>query len=146
VLTVSELTLGAAAKAARSSLSGVRDQLVAWWCKPSIDFSVTSAPAPFGREWPDGSGLRIDEAVFCTEHASWRVAGTANGMRWVYIAERESGSDGVEQLQVVNIPVRLHSDTTRFSEAELSAQGRLIGREWRAGDSSIGFTLAKEQV
>ena len=118
-------------------------EFVAWWCEPTIDFSVTTPPAIFGWKWPDDGGLRVEEAAFFFERGSWRVARTANGVRWVLIQEVGSQAAGAESAVVSQTPARLHGDTTRFSVK--CGKDRLIVREWRSGITSVGFTLNKKE-
>jgi hypothetical protein len=119
-------------------------EFVAWWCEPTIDFSVTTPPEIFGWKWPDNNSLRVDEAAFFFERGSWRVARTASGVRWVLLQEVGSQAAGAESVVVAYIPARLHGDTTRFS-AKSSGKDRLIVREWRSGVTYAGFTLNKEE-
>lgn len=134
------LTLGAAAKIAKSSLG---EKLVAWWCDPSIDLSLDTPPATFGREWPaDGDYLQVDEIAFYAERAVWRAARTANGARFVLI-EETAHADDAKPTRVVNTPARLHG-FRRFSAAN-TGQGNVLLREWHLGDEVLGFTITQEQ-
>jgi CRISPR/Cas system CSM-associated protein Csm3 (group 7 of RAMP superfamily) len=136
-LDETDLTLGRAAEHARDAL---RDTRALWWCEPAIDFAVTSAPATFGRDWPEGSDLRIDEVAFFAPDGVWRAARTTRGWWVVHVREVPAGTRGAEPAAGVETPARLHGDTTRFS-AKLSEPGGLLVREWRSRDQIIGFTL-----
>jgi CRISPR/Cas system CSM-associated protein Csm3 (group 7 of RAMP superfamily) len=134
------LTLGAAAKIAKSSLG---EKLVAWWCDPTIDLSLDTPPATFGREWPAGGDqLQVDETAFYAERAVWRAARTANGARFVLI-EETAQADDAKPTRVVHTPARLHG-FRRFSAAN-TGQGNVLLREWHLGDEVLGFTLTQEQ-
>ncbi len=134
------LTLGAAAKVAKSSLG---EKLVAWWCDPTIDLSLHTPPATFGREWPaDGDHLQVDEIAFYAERAVWRAARTANGARFVLI-EETAQADDAKPTRVVHTPARLHG-FRRFSAAN-TGQGNVLLREWHLGDEVLGFTFTQEQ-
>jgi hypothetical protein len=138
------LTLDEAAKHARAAIRG---PVTAWWCEPSIDFAVTSAPAVFGRDWPDGNNLRVDEVVFFAQKSSWRAAHTGTGLRSVLIREIPDNAEGVEGVilaTVVETPARLHADTTRFAAA-LRERGWFVVREWHVGDRSVGYTLVERK-
>jgi CRISPR/Cas system CSM-associated protein Csm3 (group 7 of RAMP superfamily) len=139
--TITEpLTLGAAAKIAKSSLG---EKLVAWWCDPTIDLSLDSPPATFGREWPAGGAhLQVDEIAFYAKRAVWRAARTSSGTRFVLI-EETAKADDAKQVRVVHTPARLHG-FRRFSAANTD-QGNVLLREWRIGDEILGFTLTQEQ-
>lgn len=94
-------------------------EFTAWWCEPTIDLSVTKAPAIFGSSWPheqatvslsnasdesdtesaDQKGelqsalqrdLQVDEVAFFAKDAVWRAARTCEGVRFVLI-EQVSG-------------------------------------------------------
>ena len=119
-------------------------ELVAWWCEPTIDFSVTTPPAIFGWKWPEDGTLRVDEATFFFERGSWRVARTASGVRWVLIQEVGSQAAGAESVVVSRLPQGCTGITTRFS-AKSPGKDRLIVREWRSGMTSVGFTLNKKE-
>jgi CRISPR/Cas system CSM-associated protein Csm3 (group 7 of RAMP superfamily) len=134
------LTLGAAAKLAKSSLG---EKLVAWWCDPTIDLSLDTPPATFGREWPAGGDhLQVDEIAFYAERAVWRAARTANGARFVLI-EETAQADDAKPTRVVHTPARLHG-FRRFSAAN-TGQGNVLLREWHLSDEVLGFTLTQEQ-
>ncbi|NJN63915.1 MAG: hypothetical protein HC882_02905 [Acidobacteria bacterium] len=134
------LTLGASAKLAKASLG---EKLVAWWCDPTIDLSLTSPPATFGREWPaDGDQLQVDEIAFYAECAVWRAVRTANGTRFVLI-EETAQTDGAKQTRLVYTPARLHG-FPRFSAAN-TGHGNVLLREWHVGDEVLGFTLTQER-
>jgi CRISPR/Cas system CSM-associated protein Csm3 (group 7 of RAMP superfamily) len=137
---VEPLTLGAAAKLAKSALG---EKLVAWWCDPTIDLNLHTPPATFGREWPaDGDHLQVDEIAFYAERAVWRAARTSNGARFVLIKETTK-ADNAKQIRVVHTPARLHG-FQRFSAAN-TGQGNVLLREWHLGDEMLGFTLTQEQ-
>jgi len=141
-LSIADLALGRAASEARRMIADGTGELVAWWCEPTIDFSVTTPPEIFGWKWPDNNTLRVDEAAFFYERGSWRVARTASGVRWVRIREIGSQAAG-ESVDVSMIPVKLLGRTTkRFGDLPLP-EGRLIVREWRSGVTPVGFTLNK---
>lgn len=135
------LTLGAAAELAKAAL-GERP-LLAWWCDPTIDLGLTSAPATFGRAWPQDETFHVDEVAFYGERAVWRAATTARGVRFVMIEELASNEDGAIWTRVVHTPARLHG-FTRFSSTN-TGQGNVLLREWHVGDEILGFTLAREQ-
>lgn len=135
------LTLGEAAQLARSALG--KRPLVAWWCDPTIDLALTSAPATFGREWPQGDALQVDEVAFYAERAVWRAARTVAGARYVFIEEVASTDSGATQTSVVYTPARLHG-FRRFSSVN-TGPGSVLLREWHIGDEVLGFTIAKEQ-
>jgi CRISPR/Cas system CSM-associated protein Csm3 (group 7 of RAMP superfamily) len=136
------LTLGAAAKLAKAALGGT---LTAWWCEPTIDLALTTAPATFGREWPgDDDGLQVDEVAFYAERAVWRTARTSTGARFVLIEELAANESGAQQTKVVFTPARLHGDQKRFSSASTGDSNVLL-REWHDGDAVLGFTLTQEQ-
>jgi len=136
------LTLGEAAQRARAAL-GAR-ALVAWWCDPAIDLTLTSPPATFGRDWPDGKEeLQVDEVAFYTADAVWRAARVGNGARYVLIEEVASNDPGARPVRAIHTPARLHG-FKRFS-SENTGQGSVLLREWHSGDEVLGFTLTKEQ-
>lgn len=143
-LSIADLALDRAATEARRLTGDGAGEFVAWWCEPTIDFSVTTAPAIFGWKWPDDSTLRVEEAAFFFERGSWRVARTASGVRWVLIREAGAQASGAESVAVSQTPARLHGDTTRFS-AKSPGNDRFIVREWRSGMTSVGFTLNKKE-
>jgi len=135
------LTLGAAAKLAKAALG---ENLVAWWCDPTIDLSLTTPPSTFRREWPsDDDELQVDEVAFYAERAVWRAARTASGARFVIIEELSSRSDGAKQARVVYTPARLHG-FSRFSSAN-TGPGNVLLREWHVDDAILGFTITQEQ-
>lgn len=135
------LTLGAAAKIAKSSLG---EKLVAWWCDPTIDLDLHTPPAAFGREWPaEDDKLAVDEIAFYAERAVWRAARTANGTRFVLIEELPAKTDHAQQTRVVHTPARLHDDK-RFSAAN-TGQGNVLLREWHLDGEVLGFTITQEQ-
>lgn len=134
------LTLGAAAKIAKSSLG---EKLVAWWCDPTIDLDLLTPPATFGTSWPgEDADLKVDEIAFYAERAVWRAARTANGARFVLI-EETAQADDAKPIRVVHTPARLHG-FPRFSAAN-TCQGNVLLREWHLGDEVLGFTLTQEQ-
>jgi hypothetical protein len=135
-----DLTLGSAAVEARRMIGDKAGKLVAWWCEPTIDFTITTPPQIFGRKWTEGDTLRVDEVAFFMERGSWRAARTARGVRWVLVQEVSSQTVGAESVEVFMTPARLHGDTTRFS-ANLTERAHLIVREWCSGATPIGFTL-----
>lgn len=136
------LTLGAAAKLAKAALGG---NLVAWWCDPTIDLTLTTPPSTFGREWPsDDDELQVDEVAFYAERAVWRAARTASGARFVIIEELSSWSDDAKRAHVVYTPARLHGDQRRFSAAK-TGHGTVLLRDWHDGHEVLGFTITQEQ-
>ena len=135
------LSLGETAKAARAALG---ENLVAWWCDPTIDLSVTSPPATFGRSWPDDERIQVDEVAFYAERAVWRAVRTSSGARFVLIEELPSNENGARKTEIVFTPARLHNEQKRFSSAN-TGQGNVLVREWHIGDEILGFTLTKEQ-
>lgn len=135
------LTLGAAAKLAKTALGG---RLVAWWCDPTIDLALLTPPETFGRQWPtEDDKLQVDEVAFYAERAVWRAVRTSSGGRFVLIEELTSQTDGGTPARVVHTPARLHG-FQRFSSAN-TGQGNVLLREWRIGDEILGFTLTQEQ-
>jgi CRISPR/Cas system CSM-associated protein Csm3 (group 7 of RAMP superfamily) len=139
--TVTEaLTIGAAAKLAKASLG---DKLVAWWCDPTIDLTLTTAPTTFGRTWPDEDDrLQVDEVAFYAARAVWRAARTSNGARFVLI-EETSQTDGAILVHAVHTPARRHG-FQRFSAAR-TGQGNVLLREWHCDSQLLGFTLTEER-
>lgn len=134
-----ELTLGAAAKAAKAALGG---NLTAWWCDPAIDLTLTQPPATFGRTWPaEDDALEVDEVAFCAEHAVWRAARTAEGARFVLIEEIASQEEGAFPVKVVHTPAHLHG-FQRFSSAN-TGRGAVLLREWHEAAGMLGFTICK---
>jgi CRISPR/Cas system CSM-associated protein Csm3 (group 7 of RAMP superfamily) len=140
-LDSTELTLGKAAQLAKAALG--EHPLVAWWCDPTIDLALTSPPVTFGREWPQGDAIQVDEVAFYAERAVWRAARTADGARYVFIEEVASTDSGATQTSVVDTPARLHG-FRRFSSVN-TGPGSVLLREWHIGDEVLGFTIAKEQ-
>lgn len=140
--TIAEaLTLGEAAKLAKAALG---DNLVAWWCDPTIDLALTSPPTTFERTWPaEDDRLQVDEVAFYAERAVWRAARTPSGARFVLIEERTSNTDGAKPIRVLHTPARLHG-FQRFSSAN-TGKGNVLLREWHDGDEILGFTLTKEE-
>jgi CRISPR/Cas system CSM-associated protein Csm3 (group 7 of RAMP superfamily) len=139
--TVTEpLTIGAAAKLAKAALG---DELVAWWCDPTIDLALTTAPPTFGRTWPDeNDSLQVDEVAFYAPRAVWRAARTSNGARFVLIEETAQADDAI-RVKVVHTPARLHN-FQRFSAAQ-TGQGNVLLREWHCDSQLLGFTLTEER-
>ncbi len=133
------LTLGQAATSALQSCGEARE-LVAWWCEPAIDLDLNTPPATFGREWPEGSTLAVDEIAFFLEGAAWRAARTCTGTRWVLIEEVAPETAGAERASRVDVPARLHQ-SNRFQAAK-TGDGLVHVREWRVGDELIGYTLS----
>jgi CRISPR/Cas system CSM-associated protein Csm3 (group 7 of RAMP superfamily) len=140
-LDVEALTLEEAAERAKSAL-GSR-ALVAWWCDPTIDLALSSPPPTYGRQWPEGEALQVDEVAFYTKDAVWRAARTAGGARYVLIEEVDANETGAVQVTAVHTPARLHA-FDRFSSAN-SGRANVLLREWHAGGEILGFTLSKEQ-
>jgi hypothetical protein len=140
--TVTEpLTIGAAAKLAKASLG---DELVAWGCDPTIDLALTTAPPTFGRTWPDEDDrLQVDEVAFYAARAVWRAARTSKGARFVLIEELDAKADDAKEARVAYTPARLHG-FSRFSSANIG-QGKVLLREWHAGDEVLGFTLTRQE-
>lgn len=136
------LTLDKAAEEAKVALGAHR--FVTWWCEPTIDLNLTEPPATFGRTWPEGEHLQVDEVTFYAERAVWRAARTSSGVRWVFIEEVTSNTDGAEQAYVVHIPARLHADQRRFSSAN-TGPGNVLLRKWYVDGQILGFTVTKEQ-
>lgn len=140
--TIAEpLTLGTAAKFAKATLGNT---LVAWWCDPTIDLTLTSPPATFGSSWPsEDNKLQVDEIAFYAERAGWRAVRTSSGARFVYIEELDSKVDDAKPVRVVHTPARLHG-FQRFSSAK-TREANVLLREWHIGDEVLGFTLTWEQ-
>jgi CRISPR/Cas system CSM-associated protein Csm3 (group 7 of RAMP superfamily) len=144
--TITEpLTLGAAAKIAKAALG---ENLVAWWCDPTIDLDLHTPPATFGTSWPgEDADLKVDEIAFYAQRAVWRAARTSNGARFVFIQETAE-NEGDEKARVIYTPARLHNlsqgQRPRFSSAN-TGQGNVLLREWHVGDKVLGFTLTQEQ-
>jgi hypothetical protein len=135
------LTLGAGAKLAKAALG---DELVAWWCDPTIDLDLTSPPATFGRAWPaDDDKLQVDEVAFYAERAVWRAVRTSSGARFVLIEELEAKADDASYVCVVHTPARLHA-FPRFSSAN-TGDGNVLLREWHSEHGILGFTITMEQ-
>lgn len=141
------LSLGAAAKRAKVALG---EQLVAWWCDPTIDLNLHTPPAVFGRAWPpDSDDLQVDEVAFFAERAVWRAARTADGTRSVLIQEVDSTADDAKYASVHHTRARLHGfadgSRPRFSSAKTS-QGDVLLREWHVDGEVLGFTITQEQL
>ena len=123
----------------------VKDALVAWWCEPAIDFDVKDAPETFGWTWPTDeklTKLKVEEVAFFAGNAVWRIARTNKIWRTVYIREVDNGTTDAVLVEIHPTPARLHQDRNRFS-AKLTASGRLLVKEWRAGSQCVGYTLTK---
>src|SRR5579875_911694 len=134
------LTFGQAACLAKNALGNMT--LIAWWCDPSIDLSVSHPPKTFGTTWPDAGTLQVDEIAFYAERAVWRAVRTSGGARRVFIEEVDPDTSDGEMVKVVHIPARLHS-FRRFSAAN-TERGKVLLRQWFEGDEVLGFTL--EQI
>jgi hypothetical protein len=138
------LTLGEAATLAKAALG---DALIAWWCDPTIDLTLTTPPATFGRAWPEDEKLQVDEVAFYSERAVWRAVRMATGGRFVLIKESASNEGGAQKTTVVHTPARLHGfsegQRPRFSSAK-TGQGNVLLREWHIGDAVLAFTIMKE--
>lgn len=135
-------TLAAAWAQASEQCSG--ENPVAWWCEPTIDFSVTTAPTVFGTGRPGSDSrtdteLRVDEVCVFFERALWRAVQTTTGVRWVHMSEAAPG-DGDEVFELVRTPAQLHGGAGRFA---IDGLGRTIYvvREWKRQGSSLGFTI-----
>jgi CRISPR/Cas system CSM-associated protein Csm3 (group 7 of RAMP superfamily) len=111
---------------------------MAWSCEPTIDLSVTRAPATFGRQWPVGDALRVDEVAFFTPTAAWRAAHTTAGLQWVLIQE-VSDRAGALEADVVETAARLHH-SARFCAAD-TGNGDLMVRQWQVGADTVGYTI-----
>jgi CRISPR/Cas system CSM-associated protein Csm3 (group 7 of RAMP superfamily) len=134
-------TLGEMIAQARRALGGHR--LTAWWCDPSIDLRVVEPPAVFGRQWPDGDNIRVDEVAFYADRAAWRAARTIAGARWVLIEEVAPGEADARLANVIYTPARLYG-SSRFAAAP-TGQGRVLLREWHVDNEILGFTLVQEE-
>lgn len=133
------LTLGEAAQLAKDAFG--QTALVAWWCDPEIDLTLTVPPATFGHAWPVGDKLLVEEVAFYTERAVWRATRTANGVRWILIEEVTPDTTGATQVKVVPMPARLHG-FQRFSAVN-TGRGKVLLRQWYIGDEILGFTIEK---
>lgn len=133
------LTLGEATTWAQNALG--QTALVAWWCDPAIDLTLSTPPATFGRAWPVEAQLLVEEVAFYTERAIWRAARTSTGVRSVSIKEVNSDAPGATHAKVVPTPARLHG-FQRFSAAN-TGRGKVLMRQWYIGDEMLGFTLEK---
>ncbi len=136
-------TLGEVSGLARAALGDGR-ALVAWWCDPAIDLGRVEPPATFGRRWPEGESLRIDEVAFFADGAVWRAARTAAGAKWVLIEEVAPEEPEARLVGVVHTPARLHG-SPRFAAAD-TGRGSVLLREWHIGSEILGFTLEREGV
>jgi hypothetical protein len=130
------LTLGQAFTEAEKALGQTP---AAWWCEPTLDLSVSEVPVTFGISPPRDSDLRVDEALFFTTAASWRLARCRDGCRTVLIREVPK-NPGAQPVEVVRTPARLHADGTRFA-ARYATGGGVEIREWHADGQALGFTL-----
>ena len=133
------------AMVAQQAPKEVKDALVAWWCEPAIDFDVKDAPETFGWTWPTDeklTKLKVEEVAFFAGNAVWRIARTNKIWRTVYIREVDNGTTDAVLVDIHPTPARLHQDRNRFS-AKLTASGRLLVKEWRAGSQCVGYTLTK---
>lgn len=137
----SSLTLGGTAAPARAALG--ENSLVAWWCDPTIDLALVEPPVTFGRRWPDGEDLHVDEVAFYADRAVWRAARTVAGLRWVLVEEVGFDGPGVRSANVVRTPARLHG-FARFSAAPTDRGRLLCLREWHIDGRILGFTLERE--
>jgi len=142
----SDLTLGECAKLAQSKLG---EDLVAWWCDPTINLDLHTPPATFGNMWPsEDDNLKVDEVAFYAERAVWRAVRTSRGARFVHIQELATEVDGARKANVVHRPARVHGfsegNRPRFSSAKTGVANVLL-REWYVDDGILGFTITKEQ-
>lgn len=133
------LTLNEAAKLAQNALG--QTALVAWWCDPAIDLTLAVPPATFGRGWPVGEQLLVEEVAFYTERAVWRAARTSTGLRSVSITEVNPDTPDARQAKAACMPARLHG-FQRFSAAN-TGRGMVLLRQWYSGDQMLGFTIEK---
>ena len=146
--TITEpLTLEATARLAKAAIGETK--LVAWWCEPTIDLSLTSPAPTFGRAWPEGDDkLQVDEVAFYAACAVWRAVRTSHGARFVFIEELPGKTADAKQARVVYTPARLHGlsegQRPRFSSSK-TGQSNVLLREWHLGDEVLGFTLTQEQ-
>lgn len=134
-------TLGEAAALARAALGDHR--LVAWWCDPTIDLALAVPPAVFGRQWPDGTTIRVDEVAFYADRATWRAARTVAGPRWVLIKEVGPDEPDARPADVIHTPAHLHG-SARFAAAQTSRDQVLL-REWHVDGQILGFTLVGKE-
>lgn len=132
-------TLGETATRARAALG---DGLAAWWCDPTIDLALATPPAVFGRDWPDGEVIRVEEVAFYANNAVWRMARAAGGPRWVFIEEVGANEPDARPASVVHTPARLHG-STRF--AAQTDRGPVRLKEWHVESEFLGFTLVPEE-
>ncbi len=119
--------------------SQVKNDLTAWWCEPAIDFSV-QRPRTFGRSLPSDSPLKVEEAVFFSPSAVFRIARTKRGWKKILIQECDEKTPDAKNVTVMEIPASLHRDTTRFT-ADLAESGSLLIKEWRDQGQTMGYTL-----
>jgi hypothetical protein len=145
-IDTADLTLGRAAYEAMQTVGDRAGELVAWWCEPTIDFTVTAPPQIFGWKWPEEGTLRVDEVAFFLERGSWRAARTARGNRWVFIWEVGAQEVDAEPVKASTTPAKLHGNMAwgwkRFS-AKSAGEDRLMVREWHSRAMPVGFTLNK---
>ncbi len=142
-LSSSRLTLSELANLAKKALGNMT--LIAWWCDPSIEFSVSQPPETFGTTWPDADTLQVDEVAFYakhvgeTKHAVWRAVRTSSGARWVLIEEVGPDTSDGKKVTVVHVPARLHG-FKRFTAAN-TGRGTVLLRQWYEDDEILGFTV-----
>lgn len=139
-IDIESLTLGAALGAADVNGLG---KFMAWWCEPTIDFTVTQAPETLGTEPPDDNPLLVDEAAFFFEAGCLRVARTANGVRWARLREHPAEHEHGVRAEVRHVPAQLHGGGARF-DVQRSPRKVLVVREWIADGVTVGFTLATD--
>ncbi len=136
-------TLSAVAAAAHNAF-GQQHTLVAWWCDPALDLSLTKPPVTFGRGWPESESLRVEEVAFFAKRAVWHAVRTVAGLQWVFLEEVTEGEPGARLANVMRTPARLHG-STRFAAAD-TGRGPVLLREWHAQDGMLGFTIEQEGV
>jgi hypothetical protein len=141
LLDSASITLGQTAALARAALG--RRNLVAWWCDPTIDLTLIEPPATFGRDWPAGKDIQVDEVAFYADRAVWHVARTAAGASWVFIEELGPDEPDARAANVVHTPARLHGGA-RFAAAP-TERGQVLLREWHVEGQMLGFTFVREE-
>ncbi len=134
----SSTTLSKVAAEAKTRF-GERHALVAWWCDPAIDLSLSKPPATFGRTWPESENFRVEEVAFFAKRAVWRAARTVVGVQWVFFEEVTGGSPEAQRATVMRTPARLHG-SARFAAAD-TGRGPVLLREWHAEDGMLSFTI-----